>query len=318
MYDVAIIGAGPIGLACAIEAAKSKLNYILIDRGSFLNSLCNFPHNMKFFSTAELLEIGNIPFIVSTEKPEKDDALKYYWRVAQYYNIHMKLHCGVNSVKQHRGHFVLNTETEQIEIKKVIIATGYYDNPNMLEVPGENMPHVSHYYTHPHRHIKQKVVVVGGSNSAAIHALELYRYGIDVILVHRRKELKESVKYWIKPDIENRIEEGVIPAFFETEILEIKKNSVILNRNGEKLEIPCDFLLAMTGYHPDFKFIRNMGVSVDEKTSMPDFNKDTGETNIPGIYLAGSLQAGNNSNKIFIENGHLHAPVIIEDIMKRL
>jgi len=318
MYDVAIIGAGPIGLACAIEAAKSNLNYILIDKGCFLHSLFNFPQNMTFFSTPELLEIGNIPFIISTEKPKRDDALKYYWRVAEHYNIHMNLHRKVNYVKEKDGEFLLNTDKGPIDSKNVIIATGYYDHPNMLDVPGEDLPHVCHYYTSPHRHINQKVIVVGGSNSAAIHALELYRYGIDVTLVHRGDFLRKSVKYWIMPDIKNRIKLGEIPAFFNTRICSIREDSVVLERNGETFERPADFILAMTGYHPDFNFLREMGIYIDSKTSVPDFNKDTGETNIPGIYIAGSLQAGVNSNKIFIENGHLHAPIIIQDVKNKL
>ena len=319
MYDLAITGAGPIGLACAIEGAKERLNHILIDRGCFLNSLYNFPQNMTFFSTSELLEIGNIPFITTHgEKPKRDDALKYYWRVAQHYNVNIKLSTDVLNIIKKDGYFHIETNNEPIKARKVIIATGYYDNPNRLNVPGEDSGNVSHYYTSPHRHINQKVIVVGGSNSAAIHALELYRYGIDVTMVHRNKTLRQGIKYWVLPDIENRIKEGSIKAFFETVVKEIKKDSVILEKNGEKFELPADFVLAMTGYHPDFNFLRKTGININEKTFVPEFDIKTGETNVSGIYIAGSLRAGNDSNKIFIENGHLHAPPMIEHIKRNL
>jgi len=318
LFDLAIVGAGPTGLACAIEAAKQQLSCLLIDRGCFLNSIYNFPLNMTFFSTSELLETGKIPFIVKGDKPTRDEALKYYWRVAQYYKINMKLFTGIKHIKKEDDTFLLETGEDPIKARNVIIATGYYDNPDMLNVPGEELPHVSHYYTSPHRHTGQKVIVVGGSNSAAIHALELYRYNIDVSLVHRGKNLRENVKNWVLPDILNRIKEGAIPAFFETTVSKIKEKSIILDKKGKKFELPADYILAMTGYHPDFDFIRKIGIKVDENTSIPDFNEITGETNISGLYIGGSLRAGKDSNKIFIENGHLQVPPMIGDIKKKI
>ncbi|HPZ10472.1 MAG TPA: YpdA family putative bacillithiol disulfide reductase [Candidatus Eremiobacteraeota bacterium] len=310
MYDVIIIGSGPVGLSCAIEAKKLNLSSIVVDKGYFLNSIYHFPQNMTFFSTPELLEIGDIPFIISGEKPKRADAMKYYWRVAQYYKLDIKLFRKVNNIIKKEKGFTLQTDKEEFLTRNVILATGYYDNPNLLGVLGENLPHVSHYYTDPHKYIHQKVIIVGANNSAVEAALELYRYDVSITMVHRDSELSKGVKYWVLPDIKNRIENKEIPSYFESKVEEIKPQSVIIRHKDKRIELPADSVLSLTGYHPDFVFMNKIGINIDRETSIPIFNPDTGETNMAGIYIAGSLQAGKNANKIFIENGRLHGKVI--------
>jgi len=319
VYDVAIIGAGPIGLACSIEVKKCGLSHITFDKGYVVNSLYFYPQNMTFFSTAPELEIGDIPFIVQSEKPKRIDALKYYWRIAKHYDLNIRLFTLVKNIEKTSRGFSILTDKGNHEAKTVILAIGYYDNPNLLNIPGEDLPHVHHRYSDPHCFINQKVVVIGANNSAVEASLELFRYGVDVELVHRGSELGKGIKYWILPDIQNRINNGEIPAMFDTTVKEIAANTITLNQNGKLITKEADAVLALTGYHPDFSFMKAFGIEIDEKTFIPNFDTKTGETNIPNLYIAGALQAGKDANKIFIENGRLHAPIIakaIEDKFK--
>ncbi len=316
MKDITVIGAGPSGLSCAIEAKKQGFSCLVTDRGTITNSIYHFPQNMTFFSSAELMEIGDIPFIISGDKPKRVDALKYYWHTAKYFQLELNLYTDVLYIVQKEDFFTVKTSRGDFESKNVIFATGYYDNPNLLGVPGEDLPHVSHYYSDPHKYIHNKVVITGGNNSAVEAALELYRYGVNVTLIHRGDGPGKGVKYWVLPDIKNRIENKEIPVMFETTVQEIKEKSITVSQKGHISEIPADSVLLLTGYHPDFSFIKKSGVNIDSETLVPDFDPDTGETNIPGIYIAGSLQAGRDANKIFIENGRLHGKIIIDSIRK--
>ena len=315
--DVLIIGAGPIGLACGIECQRRGLDYAILEKGTVVNSVYHFPQNMTFFSTAPELEIGGVPFIVSGDKPKRVDALRYYWRVAKYFDLRIFFMKKVDRIECMKDRFLVHCQDQVFSSKTVILAIGYYDQPNLLNVPGEEMPHVSHYYSDPHRHIGQRVVVVGGNNSAAEAALELYRYGIDVTLVHRGKALGRGLKYWVKPDIENRIKNKEIKAFLETHVERIEQGTVWLRQRNREFAWPADSVLALTGYHPNFDFMRRAGIEISE-TGLPLFDPATGETNVPGLYIAGALQAGTDANKIFIENGRLHAPIIAEAIAKKL
>ena len=317
MKDIIVIGAGPAGLSCAIEAKKQGFSCLVIDRGTLANSIYHFPQNMTFFSTAELMEIGDIPFIISGEKPKRVDALKYYWHTAKHFKLELKLHTEVLDINKMEELFMIKTDKGYFEARHVIFATGYYDNPNSLGAQGEDLPNVSHYYSNPHKYIQEKVIIIGANNSAVEAALELFRYGVDVTLIHRGDGLSKGIKYWVLPDIQNRIENKEIPAMFETTVQEIKEKSITVSQKGQILEIAADSVLALTGYHPDFNFIKNSGVNIDSETLIPQFNPDTGETNIPGIYIAGALQAGKNANKIFIENGRLHGKIIVDSIREK-
>lgn len=318
MYDVVVIGAGPIGLACAIESKKRKLSHLVLDKGYLVNSLFFYPQNMTFFSTAPELEIGDIPFIIQSEKPKRVDALKYYWRLAKHYELNLSLFNSVQNIEKKGDHFLIISEKGNFEAKTVILAIGYYDNPNFLDVPGEDLPHVNHRYSDPHCYIHKKVIVVGANNSAVEASLELFRYGVNVELVHRGSELGKGIKYWVLPDIQNRINNNEIPAMFNTTVQEITESSVLLQQNGNMIKKDADAVLALTGYHPDFDFMKKCGIKIDDKTFMSDFNVETGETNVPNLYIAGALQAGKDANKIFIENGRHHGPIIAEAIKKKL
>ena len=318
MIDVAIVGAGPVGLACAIEAKKHGLSYVVLEKSLLTNSVYCFPQNMTFYSTPELLEIGDIPFIISGEKPKRVDALKYYWRVTQHYQLDVKLDTKVETINNIDGEFSLQTSSGVYQSKAVIIATGFYDNPNYLGVPGEYLPHVSHYYSDPHKYVKKKVAIIGANNSAVEAGLELYRYNVEVTLIHRGSELSRGVKKWVVPDIQNRIKRNEIKGIFNATVQEIKSKSIVVNSNDKTEEIPADAVLALIGYQPHFDFMRNMGININDQTLVPDFDPDTGETNVEDIYIAGAIQAGANANKIFIENGRLHAPVIINAIKNKL
>jgi len=315
-FDVICIGAGPTGLACAIEAKRAGLQPLVIDKGCLCNSLYHYPVNMVFFTTPELLEIGDLPLTSPAEKPTRAEALKYYRKCAEHYALELRLGRRVESVEGSDGRFRVNTRGEQgiaaqFEAKKIVVATGYYDLPNRLGVPGEDLPHVSHYYTEPHPFWKQEVVVIGGKNSAAEAALDLYRSGAHVTLVHRRAELGSTIKYWVRPDIENRIKAGQVRALFETEVKRIEPGSVWVSNHAGEYSLPAAQVFALTGYHPDFDFLRSLGISLDPSTNKPTMDSQTHESNVPGIFLAGVVIGGNHTSEIFIENGRFHGKQIV-------
>ncbi len=321
LLDAIVVGAGPTGLACGIELKKRGLRARLFDKGCLTNSLCNYPTNMVFFTTPELLEIGGIPMTCLGEKPLRVEALKYYRRVAQHYQLDIRQYEPVLGFEGSPGAFRVRTRDRngvehEYRSRFVVLATGYYDRPNLLGVPGEDLPKVSHYYREPFPYFDQDVLVVGGKNSAAIAALELYRAGARVTLVHRRERLSDSIKYWIRPDIENRIRNGEIRAYFQTTVREILPDSVILNTPGGEVALKNDFVFALTGYHPDTEFLARHGIRFDEATQRPRVNPDTLESERPGVYLAGVVVAGMHTNEIFIENGRFHGEKIAEAILR--
>ena len=312
MYDLIIIGAGPIGLACGIEAAKNNLNYLIIEKGCLVNSIYYYPTNMVFFSTSERLEIGGVPFISHGVKPTRTEALEYFRRVKSSWDLRLHSYEKVISVKGSQGNFSVTTSKDKYKSKNVIIATGFYDYPNKMNIPGENLPKVKHYYEDAHPFADQKLVIVGGGNSAVDVALETYRRGADVTMVIRNHGLDDGVKYWVLPDIENRIKEGAIKAYFESELVEIGEKDVLIRTKNGETKIPNDFVFAMTGYHPDFDFLKNVGI-----TMIPFYDLETFETNIHGIFLAGVVCGGMETRKWFIENSRYHAENIIKEIMTR-
>lgn len=322
-YDVLVIGAGPTGLACAIEVQKAGFVVANIDKGCLVNSLFEYPANMTFFTTPELLEIGDIPFPSPHQKPTRQEALEYYRGVAQHYNLNIRQYERVERVSGGDGDFTIHTvdlhsRKRQIHAHKLVISTGYYDLPNMMDVPGEDLPKVFHYYREPHPYYDCDVMVVGGKNSAAIAALELWRHGARVTLVHRGVEMHSHVKYWIKPDIENRIKAGQVKAYFRSSVREITMDEVVLDTSQGEVRVPNDFVFAMTGYHPDFTFLRNLGVEFTTSDCRPVCDLKTLESNVPGIYLAGVIVAGAHTNEIFIENGRFHGKAIATDLKRRM
>jgi thioredoxin reductase (NADPH) len=316
-YDVLIVGAGPIGIACGIEAQRRKLSHIVIEKSCLVNSIFHYPTNMTFFSTSDRLEIGDIPFISHGIKPTRREALEYYRRVASAWRLNVKLYEEVLEIKEIAGDFKIITTRGSYNAKTVIIATGYYDNANMLDIPGENLPKVKHYYNEPHPYVYQKVAVVGAGNSAVDVALELYRIGAEVTMIIRESQFKEGIKYWVKPDIENRINEGSIKAYFESKVTRIFEKSLeILTPNGKK-NLKNDFLFAMTGYHPDYKLLKGVGVHISQDESKsPIYNLDSYETDRNGIYLAGVVCGGMETSLLFIENSREH-PTFIFDHMEK-
>ena len=317
LYDVLIVGGGPIGLASALEAKKNNLKYIIIEKGTVANSLYNYPLYMTFFSTADRLEIDDIPFITTKPKPGRQDALEYYQGIARQKELSIKPYEKVLNIKK-SNFFEVETSKQIYFAKNVIIATGFYDIPNMMEIPGEDLPKVKHYYTEPYPYAFQNVVVIGSSNSSVDAALEIYRKGGNVTMIVRKSEISKSVKYWVKPDIENRIKEGTIKAFFEAELLEVKPNSVIFKtKNCEIKEIENDFVLAMTGYLPDFEFLKTIGIDLKGDCLNPHYNTETMESNIEGIYLAGVVCGGKDTHLWFIENSRIHAKQIIKNIIEK-
>jgi thioredoxin reductase (NADPH) len=315
-YDVICIGAGPTGLATAIEAKRVGMRPLVIDKGCLCNSLFNYPTNMVFFTTPELLEIGDLPLVCAREKPTRDEALKYYRKAAAHYQLEVRLYELVECVDGSDGRFVVRTRTANgtaghYLARKIVIATGYYDLPNRLDVPGEDLSHVSHYYTEPHPYWKKDVVVIGGNNSAAEAALDLFHAGARVTLIHRRAELGSTIKYWVRPDIENRIKAGQIRALFNTRVTRIERDQVFVSCNSDEQAIPAVQVFALTGYHPDFEFIRQHGIALDPETHKPAMNPETHESNVPGMYLAGVVIGGNTTGEIFIENGRFHGKQII-------
>ena len=320
MKDLIIIGAGPIGLACGIEAKKNKLDYLILDKGMLVNSLYHYPQNMTFFSTSDRLEIGGIPFISHNPKPTRAEALEYYRRVTAAWELNVKLYEGVDQFEKTTEGFIVHTPKGSYATKNIVMATGFYDLPYLLNVKGENLPKVSHYYKEPHPYFGMDLVVVGAANSAVDVALETYRKGAkSVTLVVREKEVGKNVKYWARPDIVNRIEEGSIKAFFEAELKEIKPSSVVISSANETLEIANDFVLAMTGYQPDFSLLESLGVAFQsDEYQTPVYDESTMESNQKGIYLAGVVCGGLKTNKWFIENSRIHAPQIIKAILENL
>jgi thioredoxin reductase (NADPH) len=316
-YDLICIGAGPTGLATAIEAKRAGMRALVIDKGCLCNSIYHYPVNMVFFTTPELLEIGDLPLVSPAEKPGRVEALKYYRKAAEHYELELLLFELVLGVEGGDGNFTVHTRTDEgvahsHRSRKIVVATGYYDLPNKLNVPGEDLPHVSHYYTEPHAFWNQNVVVIGGKNSAAEAALDLHRNGAKVTLVHRHAHLGQTIKYWVKPDIENRIKAGQIQAQFETRVMEITPQEVIVGNHRGEERLPAKQVFALTGYHPDFQFIQSLGVHLDPVTCKPVLDPNTLESNIRGIHLAGVVIGGRHTGEIFIENGRFHGKQIIE------
>ena len=313
--DVCIIGAGPIGICSGIEAKKANLSYVTIDRGCLVNSSYNYPKNMTFFSTADKLEIGDVPFISHNSKPTKSEALEYYRRVVSSWELDVNLYEEVTKI-ENKDLLHITTDKGQYTAKKIIISTGFYDLPYALNVPGEKLKKVKHYYDEPHPYFGMKVAVVGAANSAVDVALETYRKGAkEVTMIVRESSLSETVKYWVKPDVENRIKEGTIKAYFSSNIIKIEEKKIHLHTPEGNIEIENDFVLAMTGYQPDFSFLKKVGIKIgDDEYHTPYHNTETMETNIKGIYLAGVICGGLKTNKWFIENSRGHAKQIMKHI----
>ncbi|MFL2996857.1 MAG: YpdA family putative bacillithiol disulfide reductase [Cytophagales bacterium] len=316
-FDLCIIGAGPIGICCAIEAKKNNLSYVIIDKGCLVNSLYNYPKNMTFFSTSDKLEIGGVPFISHNSKPTKSEALEYYRRVVSSWKLDINLYEEVNKITKKENFEVVTSKGKYIS-KNVIVSTGFYDLPYKLNVPGEDLDKVKHYYDEPHPYFGMKVAVVGAANSAVDVALETYRKGAEeVTMIVREPNLSESVKYWVKPDVENRISEGSIKSYFNSNIKSIENKSITISTPDGEVVIKNDFVLAMTGYQPDFSFLERIGIIIgDDEYTTPFHNPDTMETNVNGIYLAGVICGGLKTNKWFIENSRDHSKIIIEEIKK--
>lgn len=315
-YDLIIVGAGPIGLACALEAKKHGLNYLIIEKGALVNSLYNYPLYMTFFSTAERLEIGGIPFTNITPKPGRQEALEYYRKIYEHFDLKIHFYERVLEINSKDNYKLLRTSKSEYKASNVIIATGFYDFPNYLNIPGEDLPKVMHYYKEPHPYAGQKIIVVGASNSSVDAALECWSKGAEVTLVVRKGEIGERVKYWVKPNIENRIEEGSITAYFNSQLKSISENYVKINTPQGEIELSNDWVLALTGYRPDFDFLTSCGIEFsNDDLKLPVYNPETMETNIKGIYLAGVVCGGMETHKWFIENSRIHAEIIIFDII---
>jgi thioredoxin reductase (NADPH) len=328
LRDITIIGAGPAGLAAAIAAKKAGLNYAIIEKGVLVNSIYKFPVNMVFFTTPELLEIGGLPLVSPFEKPTRVEALRYYRRVVDTYDLQIDFGEQVVNVQREtmgndeQAVFALETRSDKgvrriRHSRNVVFAIGYFDHPNFIGVPGENLPHVSHYYTESHGFYRKNVVIVGGGNSAAETALELYRSGSTVTLIVRGEQLKPSIKYWVRPDIENRIKEGSVRGLFNTRVVEIQPTQVIIESDSKREEIPADAVFLLTGYHPDCDLYRRAGIRLHRETMSPEFNPDTFETNVHGIFLAGGAICGRDTSNIFIENGRFHGERIVNVIAER-
>lgn len=315
-FDVIIIGGGPIGLNCALEAEKAGLSYLILEKGTIVNSLYNYPLYMTFFSTAEKLEIANIPFISTAPKPGRREALEYYQGITRQRKLNINLYENVLKVTKEEF-FSVETTKSNYSAKNVIISTGFYDFPNLMNVEGEKLPKVKHYYSEPYPYAKQKIAVIGSSNSAVDAALETYRKGAEVTMIIRHSDISKSVKYWVKPDVENRIKEGGIKAFFNAEVVKITDQTIIFKDEHETIhEIENDFVLAMTGYLPNFEFLRNSGIELQGDCLKPQYNESTMETNIEGLYLAGVVCGGRDTHLWFIENSRIHAEIIMKNIVK--
>jgi len=315
VYDILIIGAGPVGLACGIEAARKNLNYLIIEKGCLTNSIFHFPAEMQFFSTPELLEIGGVPFVISGEKPSRQDCLNYYRRVAEAFKLRVQLFEKVEQVRRRGDWFEVKSSKNSYNARNIIIATGFYDHYNSLDIPGEQLLKVSHYYSEAHPFFRRRVAIIGGKNSAVEAALDLFRHGAEVTLIHRGDDFGKSVKYWILPDIQNRVNDGAIKAFFNTRVTRITEDAVyIMNGADAEQRLENNFVFAMTGYHADYEFLRSAGIEIDREQQKACYNPETFETNVPSLYIAGVAGAGKGANTLFIEHGREHAKKIVNHI----
>jgi len=320
LYDVLIVGAGPCGLACGIEAQQQGLTYAVLDKGSITESIRRYPVDMTFFSSADNIAIGDVPFTSLNLRPSRTEALKYYRKVVDHFQLNIHIFTEVSDIQQQDGIFILRTNQGEYRTKKVVLAIGYYDIPRTLGVPGENLPHVTHYYDEPYRYTGTNAVVVGGANSAVETALDLYRNGVNVTMVHIFEGIDKTAKYWIVPDLENRIKKGEVQAYFSSRVTEISEKNVTVEnlQTGEIRKLTADFVFLMIGYHPDAKFLRKVGIRLNGEMLIPEIDPETFESNIPGIYLGGSVIGGEETKKVFIENGKLHAQPIMRDIKNKL
>lgn len=321
MYDLIIIGGGPTGLNCAIEAQKAGLNYLVIEKGVLVNAIYNFPINMTFFSTSLKLEIGGIPFISHSDKPTRKEALEYYRRLVQTFDLKINLYEEVKNLKpKEDGTYQIRTSRDTYTTQNVVVATGYYDTPRMLDIPGEDLPKVKHYYDDPHPYTGQKLLVIGAANSGCDVALETYYKDAEVTMAIRKSEIYPKVKYWIRPNIENRIKEGSIKAYFNSTVKEIRPREVVLDTPKGEITLENDFVLAMTGYRPNYTFMRHLGIEIneDDDKKLPVFNENTLETNLPNVYLGGVVCAGMQTNKLFIENTRNHGEIIVQAILVKI
>lgn len=320
IYDVLIIGAGPCGLACGIEAKQHNLKYAVLDKGSLTESIRRYPTGMTFFSSADMISIGDVPFTSLNLRPSRVEALNYYRKVSQHFDLNVHIYTEVQRIEQQDGLFVLQTAKGEYRTKKVILAIGYYDIPRELNIPGENLPHVTHYYDEPYRYTMTNAVVVGGANSAIEVALDLYRNGAKVTVVHQFEGFDKTAKYWIVPDMENRVKKEEVNAYFNSSVTEITEKEVFIRniKTGKTEKIPADFVFLMIGYHPDAEFLRRVGIKLNGEMLIPEIHPETYESNIPGIYMAGSVIGGEETAKVFIENGKLHAKPIIQHIKEQL
>lgn len=318
IYDLVIIGGGPIGLACAIQAKKAGLKYVILEKGALVNSLYNYPVNMKFFSTSERLEIGNVPFVSNNPKPTRAEALEYYRRVVTSFDLKIHLFEKVTEIKKTASNFQIKSSKSVYESSNIVISTGFYDIPYLLNVKGEDLPKVKHYYDDPHYYAFQNVLVVGAANSAIDTALETWRKGANVTMVIRSDKISDRVKYWVKPDIDNRIKEGSITAYFNSEIKEIKEHEVDITTPAGIVTVKNDWVLAMTGYKPNLRFLREAGINISQDdVCKPEYSESNYETNVKGIYLAGVICGGMNTHRLFIENSREHAEKIVNDISEK-
>ncbi len=320
LYDVLIVGAGPCGLSCGIEAQQQGLSYAVLDKGSITESIRRYPVDMTFFSSADNIAIGEIPFTSLNLRPSRVEALKYYRKVVDHFQLNIHIFTEVSDIRQQDGIFILDTNQGEYRTKKVVLAIGYYDIPRTLGVPGEELPHVTHYYDEPYRYTGTNAVVVGGANSAVETALDLYRSGVNVTMVHIFEGIDKTAKYWIVPDLENRIKKSEVQAYFNSRVTEISEKDVTVEnlQTGEVRKLPADFVFLMIGYHPDAKFLRKVGIRLNGEMLIPEIDPETFESNVPGIYLGGSVIGGEETKKVFIENGKLHAQPIIQDIKSKL
>jgi thioredoxin reductase (NADPH) len=317
-FDIVIIGGGPIGIACGLEAKKKGLSYLILEKGPIVNSLFNYPVNMQFFSSSEKLEIDEIPFISKEPKPRRSDALEYYRRIVTSNKLNINLFEKVENISKTDGVFTITSSKENYTSSNVVLATGFYDIPNKMNVPGEDLKKVSHYYNDPHYYAQQKVAVIGASNSAIDAALECYRKGAEVDLIIRGNEVGQRVKYWVRPDIVNRIKEGSIKAHYNSTVKEITAQEIIINTPEGEITLANDYVLALTGYTPNFNFLKKIGVTLSEDEKMlPTYNEETMETNIDSLYLAGVICGGMETHKWFIENSRIHAKMILKSIINK-
>jgi putative YpdA family bacillithiol system oxidoreductase len=315
IYDIIVVGAGPTGLSVAIEAKKNNLSCLLVDKGSLVNTIRRYPTYAVFFSTSELLELSGIPFPAINKQPTRQEALKYYTKLVEYFNLDFSLYNEVKGIEKVEDQFDVKTAKGLLKAKKVVVAIGYYEKHNKLNVKGQDLAHVKYFYDEPFPYTGQNVVVVGGSNSASEAALDLYRNGAKVTLVHRQNELYHKIKYWVKPDLENRIKEGSIKAYFNSKVAEIREGELDVETQDEKITLKANHVLALIGYHPDVNFLESVGVNFSEETYVPVFNENTLESNIEGLYLAGTVLTGKNTGKIFIENSRHHGKLIVDSIL---